>query len=574
MGVYKYGAEFLKTVTGTGKLKSIKYLPIIHHYFVDGNGGFHDVAQKIFCYRNSPFMTGAKGKEEKDLYIKRLKEVDGREWRSLMEEYEIALIKYFDSLVDVVKPKKTVTVCVDGIAPCAKIVQQRNRRVGGGQNVSMKYPPLDIPKASTGFSSNFITPGTEFMIMVDKIMQKWCKDVSERHNVKVIYSSHLLRGEGEHKIFELVKKYMTDKERREDIFSIEGVDSDLIPLTMLRKEKFYLVRSPREDFMDIVGMKKYILSYMKKGSSIKIPQNAIIRDFVFIMSFVGNDFLPRMLWVDNVGDAIYDMMEVYSRVITKTITMESGDIHFGTLHIFLKEMLKVEEDTLKERTTKPHFYPHPVLNSERAVNLVKSKEYMSYIKEKYHESFLPQFPLALEILEKSGKKESALKCTINNMCNDMLEGLVWVVKYYMGLSKKESYMYSYYSTPLLSDLFVYMNNLEIEDLKKINERMGKGDVSETFNIPTQLMTVTPLKYNELVPEPFDKAVGSGGRFNYLFPEGFPVKREGLVEAKDFFMQKAILPLPPLNELREYVNDRLVIVGGENKSELLFTPNHT
>ena len=56
------------------------------------------------------------------------------------------------------------------------------------------------------FDSNSITPGTEFMKRLDNFFQRWIVSASKTLPPKVIYSSHMVSGEAEHKIYEMMRQ--------------------------------------------------------------------------------------------------------------------------------------------------------------------------------------------------------------------------------------------------------------------------------------------------------------------------------------------------------------------------------
>ena len=117
---------------------------------------------------------------------------------------------YIDYLFTTIKPSSVFFLAVDGVAPRAKMNQQRSRRFRTAQeaeNARKKamQKGLELPKEPP-FDSNCITPGTEFMTRLhDQLIYFINKKISEDKawaNCTVILSGHDVPGEGEHKIME------------------------------------------------------------------------------------------------------------------------------------------------------------------------------------------------------------------------------------------------------------------------------------------------------------------------------------------------------------------------------------
>lgn len=549
MGVYKLGSSLLNKIKGPGERKKLKFLPHIQHYFIDVNGILHNVAQKVFAYRSNEFKDNEH--KEKDAYMRRIKAIDGKNWKDLMGDYQTELYKAFDELLRIVAPSKTFALCVDGVAPAAKIAQQRNRRLGGSSNVSLTYPRLDIPRAQVGFSNTMITPGTGFMIEVDSMIQNWVYLTKERFpELMFIYSSHLLHGEGEHKIFQLIESMNIGC--KDDNYGIDGVDSDLVSLTLVRPHKFFLIRSEREEFISMSGFKEYVYNSMKAKQK-KFRKDLVLKDFVLLLYIVGNDFLPRFLFVEDVGDTIAAMMDCYVKYTTSPLTTDRDTIDWTSLGLFMAGMVQVEESFLRERSTMFYAYPHPVLHSVKNVHLAESHS-LSYFEEVrtdwYNATILPKLEKGKEYV-----KHLSMDKEIDRVCDDMCKGLLWVLRYYTSNTYSKSYSYNRFNAPLISDLAHYLTMhshspsfIPLEDVTTNNLR------NDSFNVISQLMSVLPEKYNFLIPEPFNKETLPGGKFNYLNPIGFPTKREGLLEEKDWFMEKSYLPLVDPREVIDFVDD--------------------
>jgi len=106
-------------------------------------------------------------------------------------------------ITQIVKPKVSVFLAIDGVAPRAKLNQQRSRRFRSAKDrieaiqETQRKNPLMGSMTAEGmmdglFDSNCITPGTDFMARVSKtihyfIRKKLKEDIGWRH-LKVIFS--------------------------------------------------------------------------------------------------------------------------------------------------------------------------------------------------------------------------------------------------------------------------------------------------------------------------------------------------------------------------------------------------
>lgn len=89
-------------------------------------------------------------------------------------EHEIFenIFRYIELLFRMIQPRKLFFIAIDGVAPRAKMNQQRGRRFRSAkdaeiQEAKARAQGMEIPKEQR-FDSNAITPGTEFMEKVNK----------------------------------------------------------------------------------------------------------------------------------------------------------------------------------------------------------------------------------------------------------------------------------------------------------------------------------------------------------------------------------------------------------------------
>lgn len=85
---------------------------------------------------------------------------------------------YVDRLYKLVRPSKVLYLAVDGVAPRAKMNQQRSRRFRSAKEAEIMTSELiaqgkcNEVEGRKRFDSNCITPGTDFMLKLSVAMQK------------------------------------------------------------------------------------------------------------------------------------------------------------------------------------------------------------------------------------------------------------------------------------------------------------------------------------------------------------------------------------------------------------------
>lgn len=179
-----------------------------------------------------------------------------------------AIFDYTDKVIAMVKPRNLVYLAIDGVAPRAKMNQQRTRRFRAVQESEEKKNQIEEIRAklreqniepdqdeSISFDSNVITPGTEFMTNLSAALQKWIKrklsTFDERRvwhkDLKVILSDASVPGEGEHKIMDYLRKQKASAQYNSHLrHCLYGADADLIMLGLATHEKHFIIL--REEF--------------------------------------------------------------------------------------------------------------------------------------------------------------------------------------------------------------------------------------------------------------------------------------------------------------------------------------
>ena len=219
------------------------------------------------------------------------------------------VLLYLEKMISYVNPKKGVYIAIDGVAPVAKIKQQRSRRFKSvhdralWENIKKKHKK-DIPNS---WNNSAITPGTEFMRLLNIKIVEWCK----KQKLEIIYSSCNTPSEGEHKLLQFIRD--NNKANKKFSYVIYGLDADLIFLALttglkdvfLLREAVHLNKNKSTDVLNYVWMEKMRESVNVTISDLikiklddedlenVVEEERVINDFIFICYLLGNDFLPH-----------------------------------------------------------------------------------------------------------------------------------------------------------------------------------------------------------------------------------------------------------------------------------------
>lgn len=290
------------------------------------------------------------------------------------------IFNYIEQLFRIIKPRKVFFMAVDGVAPRAKMNQQRGRRFRSAKEASDREEAAikkgDILPSEKRFDSNCITPGTEFMVKLNKalnefIIKKLTND-REWQQVKVILSGHETPGEGEHKVMDFIRYQRSqpgyDIRTRHCLY---GLDTDLImlglsshePNFMLLREEIKLnrksndVKKPRSGRVDPTKIEFNVLFLdrlrdnleqdfrkLERKLRFKFDLESIIDDWILICFLVGNDFIPHIPHFHIHKDALPTIFGVYQAILPKLdgYINENGILNFKRFRMFAKALAKVD----------------------------------------------------------------------------------------------------------------------------------------------------------------------------------------------------------------------------------------
>ena len=251
------------------------------------------------------------------------------------EEIITSVITYIQYMTAQVKPTEMLYIAVDGVAPMAKIRQQRVRRfksaVGAEEEAKVRAAARGVPYVpQSRWDTNAITPGTQFMANLALALRAYAKTDSE----KIIVSPADEPGEGEQKIMEYIRKYPTNDA------VIYGLDADLIVLALwahatrgmsidLFREEVEFSGGVKEDTFGDPQFLYMNISHLAGclHQTYGIPtqsKQAFLQDFVGLMSVLGNDFVPHGMALKIRDEGIEHVLSLYKSTLPKPVIEATG----------------------------------------------------------------------------------------------------------------------------------------------------------------------------------------------------------------------------------------------------------
>lgn len=322
------------------------------------------------------------------------------------DEMLLAVFEYTNRVLNMARPRKVLMIAVDGVAPRAKMNQQRSRRFRSARDAQVENEAREqvmrereeigevideSVKNKKTWDSNAITPGTPFMDKLAAALRYWISfklstDPGWR-NLQVIISDATVPGEGEHKIMNFVRSQRADPQYNPNTtHCIYGLDADLIFLGLathephfkiLREDVFAQNNRKRHNFKDTLNMTEEEKNLMAKADSEKpflwlhisvlreylaaelwVPKLSMpfdleraIDDWVFMCFFCGNDFLPHLPSLDVRENSIDILLDIWKVVLPslKSYMTCDGELNLKSVEMLLEHLGAREADIFKTR---------------------------------------------------------------------------------------------------------------------------------------------------------------------------------------------------------------------------------
>ena len=403
-------------------------------------------------------------------------------------------------------------ICVDGIAPLAKIIQQRKRRYLSSYTKSINNDTII-------WDTNAITPGTEFMNKLNIFMNEKIR-YNTNNAINYYYSGSNMVGEGEHKIFKIIKNVENNK-----VILIHGLDADLIILSLIsHKHNIYLMREKQEDnilnytYVNINELRKAIINDLITKWELDSTQyedyfsnnsNDLIESYCVMCSLLGNDFIPHLLTLNLKNNGLDDLL-FYTKNSIKLydLLIINGNINHKCLtEIF--NMLSINEATTLYKITETYINKK-VYNTKLqsdfyaikhkdtiAIDIYSNFKNWKYIY--YNNKFNTNIYLDSSV--------------ISQACENYIKGIYWTYYYYKYNIIDHEWFYPYNFPPIIKDIanhsvgnpppkitnngsFISNDIQLLIVLPKNSNKLLKNSIKKyTEDINLGLYHMFPIKYN-------------------------------------------------------------------------------
>ena len=431
-------------------------------------------------------------------------EILGQDIKSIhFEKHIITLvIEKLTDLICLISPSKTCLIAFDGVAPLAKLNQQRIRRFNSSYEKDI-LNTIQNNITTSNWNTNSITPGTLFMKSLSQHINRVDFNIKTSLKCNFIISCSEEPGEGEHKIFKYIRENKDFHSMTNSI--IYGLDADLIMLSLNHShlcKNIYLYRETpafiKNINNDLNPNKNYLLNItnLKQTINDDFGCDKRINDYIFICFLLGNDFMPHIPSINIRTDGIEVLLNCYQNHIVKLdkhlkrdiYLIENGKIIWKNFKLFIEKLAEDEHSRLKDEYVKRSKFKMNKKTIEEKLLMMPMIDrnielYINPSESKWQQRYYTK------LFNINNVRNNNL---IKNICINYLEVLEWTFKYYNDDCHDWRFQYNYSYAPLLSDLVIFIPYFNTDYIKKIPQN--------NVHPYTQLSYVLPESSNNLLPE--------------------------------------------------------------------------
>lgn len=426
------------------------------------------------------------------------------------------VIKKIGYYINTISPKKKVFIAFDGVAPVAKLNQQRSRRYKGHiEKQIYKTLGVNVPEQ---WNTTSLTPGTAFMSRLGKHIHTAFNQPRKYGVQEILISAADEPGEGEHKLYEYIRT--NGEYHNKHITAIYGLDADLIMLSLnhlsytknifLFRETPHFIKSidsslnPGENYLlDINKMALAISTELSDGRNITCQsRHQLIHDYIFICFLLGNDFLPHFPSLNIRTDGITRITAAYKETLSNAgnLTNSKGIVwkHFT---LFINILSENEEKYVKSEHRIREKQARTAAYGREGDNQLVAAVMNLPLKDRSKEIYINP--------EEDGWRERYYLCLFDSVrCDDFckqvsvnyLEGLEWTYAYYTTGCPDWRWCYKYHYPPLLCDLKRF---LPMEETRFISDNLSKPihpNVQLAYVLPPNCIDLLPVEVRKTIQE--------------------------------------------------------------------------
>ncbi len=461
------------------------------------------------------------------------------------------IARYTLKVIRQVEPARGVYIAIDGVAPMAKIKQQRMRRFRGGGADAPPIPPslgentTPLTAQSVGgiggealspWDKNALTPGTAFMAAVSTRLQKLIRD-HQPAGQRWLLSDTTEAGEGEQKIVAQMRAGLCTGPEGIVVY---GLDADLIVLSLWTRA-MYMAGRPMWLFRERIERGEMVRNAVGEEQfewfSIGVLEDAVcegregaqrlpyLQDYCAAMMLLGNDFLPTSMTFrlkEGGHPRLLELVEKARRAASGgRLWTEEGGLDLKGWQVGLQYLTYGEEGRFKRTVEKKLMAKGDDTDPEDEPLRLRADAVFLDGPTGELVGGWRQLYAQIAFGGEAGRREAVKK---------YIEGLTWVVDYYTGRPISMEWFYPWHFPPLWEDIATGLRG---------GWRAPPAPGARVLRPVEQLAMVLPLRSWSLIPvgEPVR-------RLPELAPEWFPERFEVQSIGKRFAWEcEPEIPIP-------------------------------
>lgn len=480
-----------------------------------------------------------------------------------------SVILKIEEYISLINPDTKVFIAFDGVAPVAKLSQQRERRYKSLYLGQISKTIFKDTKPDP-WNTTAITPGTVFMKKLNEKIRSSFTEPS-KYNIKTfIISPSDKPGEGEHKIFEYIRKNTQYHEKTATV--IYGLDADLIMLSINHlpiSQNIYLFREtphfiknisadlePHENYMiDIPELARIITLDMNNGEEMTtLQEKNRIYDYIFMCFFLGNDFMPHFPSINIRTGGVNKMLNAYKATLgaTSDNLTDGKKIYWKNVRKLVSFLCDAEEENFKIEMKSRDRREQGFMPDKTAEEKFKKfdslpiyerqlEKYINPFKKGWEERYYKEL-FDIDIRDEERKKQ---------ICKEYLEGLEWTMKYYTTGCPDWRWRYSYHYPPLLTDLMHYIPYFDAEFIVSVPMNPVNELVQLCYVLPKQSLHFLPEELYKKLSTNYSHWYKKDCEFIWAF-------------CRYFWESHVLLPDIDIHELECVVNEYALSLSRKNK----------